>query len=1046
MLKVGFRLYREDSNKLDDEGKKYEGWSERFDEWVPRWSPKVSKLFSKAKPKAGRGTRLYEETVIDDSSDPQIKEGDAPVYAVTRPTRCKSSLLTECINMFGEQGGFDQIISRITDKENPINLELLAYYMECLGRIYPMYHRDFISDLAPKVKDGVLNAIFNAPEESIRNIKKEKVEQIVTRLGDILKRIMSFDERDKTLDKLNLNIALMCLKSNFLERRIHGIKSLAESLKGLKYARGSKVTGTLMLEWIQENKILEIIFDHKNYHVQIIQRSKEILRFLITEDKLSPDQLDLFWKGTSFDDESRREIYKIIQEVSGVMKSDHVMQFLDKFTNDKDVKIIPEAVNCIFEMGKSSKALKEHTASVAELLWRFATDDKNPFDVSDIAITKLGDLLKKWKFSTAKSYFYKCLNNLKSHYSSIESLKILKSIIKDVDYSSFLFDTEESGSLATAEEDKTPEEEEKEPKISSKGDAILFFIENEDLIKVFLENLTTYSKVSQRRISDVKDKSKIKEFKFEGRYDHKTNIEERLGFLKFLAANSSFTISRKEVDVIWSCLVDESEIDFDEAALFKWLKESCETPKGGSIVWELQDIGAIFNERLGKGTGEMTSLTLDGFYCMQSYFLLANETAEKLERIVKPKVVTPVYTGYGNQFGPTFSTFAINRVRKPAKKEETVEEVNFVVQTEPKNLEGVTNIWKIAIECRNKEVSQKATEFLIKLYYNLCPSLEDKKKEINYECIETALSFLGKVQENKEKSQENISGEIINILGIFNEFLAQSERKGTTGLKQQRSLLKGELLNKISITNSVSYNKLIGRKIELSLYSNATVYDIKRVIGAVNRVPAEYVKLIRTATTSEIKDIDNGKTLSELNFKSNEVLVANKQNLGNIPKAPLLNKDKSLTKEATDIFGEWFDEFSHEGLMTPDDCVEFIRSCTDDKCKTTDNRVRNLFNNHDYDNDGKVDKAGFVEFYRLACVKKEEVVRSNILAHNYRNDLKKISDTCEENTDKTVLPRFILSHESKYFETLLGLLDRTDDSSKEAWNLDPEISDESFYQ
>ena len=148
----------------------------------------------------------------------------------------------------------------------------------------------------------------------------------------------------------------MCLKSNFLERRIHGIKSLAENIKGLKYARGRKMTSELMLEWIQKNKILEIIFDHKNYHVQIIQRSKEILKFLVTEDKLSSEELDLFWKGTSFDDETRREIYKIIEEVSGVMKNHHVVQFLDKFTKDKDVKIIPEAVNCIFEMGKSSKA------------------------------------------------------------------------------------------------------------------------------------------------------------------------------------------------------------------------------------------------------------------------------------------------------------------------------------------------------------------------------------------------------------------------------------------------------------------------------------------------------------------------------------------------------------------------------------------------------------------------------------------------------------------------------------------------------------------
>ena len=484
--------------------------------------------------------------MIDDSSDPQVKEDEEPIYACIRPSKCKSSLLVECINLFGRQGGFDKILEKLTDKENPIDLDLLAYYMECLGRIYPMYHRDFISKFAVDIKDAVQNSILNAPEASIRNIRKEKIEQIVTRLGDLLKRVYSFSERDQTLERLNLDITLMCLKSNFLERRIHGIKSLAESLKGLKYARGSKVTGDYMLQWIIDNKILDLIFDSKNYHVQIIQRSKEILNFLITEDKLTQDQLDLFWRGTEFDDETRREIYKIIEEVSSSMKSHHVMEFLNKFTSDKDAKIIPETVNCIFEMGKSSKVSEEHSLAIAELLWRFASEEKNPVEVSDAAITKIGDLLKKWKFSTAKPYFYKCLDNLKTHSSSIESLKILRKIFKDVEYVSKTKPDEEAGNQ---EEDKKEQEDEG---ITNCDSCIIYFIEKEKILEVFLDNLRNYSKVTQGKITEVKDKTKIQEFKFEGRYDHKTNINQRLEFLKFLAAHSEFTISRKEVDIIWS--------------------------------------------------------------------------------------------------------------------------------------------------------------------------------------------------------------------------------------------------------------------------------------------------------------------------------------------------------------------------------------------------------------------------------------------------------------------------------------------------------------
>ena len=111
------------------------------------------------------------------------------------------------------------------------------------------------------------------------------------------------------------------------------------------------------------------------------------------------------------------------------------------------------------------------------------------------------------------------------------------------------------------------------------------------------------------------------------------------------------------------------------------------------------------------------------------------------------------------------------------------------------------------------------------------------------------------------------------------------------------------------VTNSVLYNKTIGKRIEFSLYSNMTVYDIKRIIGAVNKVPSKYVRIIRFLTASKIKDVDNGKTLADLGFKLNESLIANKQSLDNIPKASLLNPDKSITIEAISIFCEWFDAF-----------------------------------------------------------------------------------------------------------------------------------------
>ena len=42
-----------------------------------------------------------------------------------------------------------------------------------------------------------------------------------------------------------------------------------------------------------------------------------------------------------------------------------------------------------------------------------------------------------------------------------------------------------------------------------------------------------------------------------------------------------------------------------------------------------------------------------------------------------------------------------------------------------------------------------------------------------------------------------------------------------------------------------------------------------------------------------------------------------------------MNKKKELVPEARAIFESWFEKFSNEeGYMTPETCIEFIRSTT----------------------------------------------------------------------------------------------------------------------
>jgi Ca2+-binding EF-hand superfamily protein len=83
------------------------------------------------------------------------------------------------------------------------------------------------------------------------------------------------------------------------------------------------------------------------------------------------------------------------------------------------------------------------------------------------------------------------------------------------------------------------------------------------------------------------------------------------------------------------------------------------------------------------------------------------------------------------------------------------------------------------------------------------------------------------------------------------------------------------------------------------------------------------------------------------------------------PRVPLVNGKKELMPEAKKIFESWFETFSRDGFMTPETCVDFIRNSTSDQTVTIqDNRVTRLFTEYDRDNDNRISREDFLEFYR----------------------------------------------------------------------------------
>ena len=99
----------------------------------------------------------------------------------------------------------------------------------------------------------------------------------------------------------------------------------------------------------------------------------------------------------------------------------------------------------------------------------------------------------------------------------------------------------------------------------------------------------------------------------------------------------------------------------------------------------------------------------------------------------------------------------------------------------------------------------------------------------------------------------------------------ESEKYGTGDVKSHSALLKGELLDRITVKDKANFKM---NSLKISIYANATVWELKKQVAKQLDLGPQHVRLLYGTANKEIKDIENGKTLSDLDFKNDEVVTA----------------------------------------------------------------------------------------------------------------------------------------------------------------------------
>ena len=66
--------------------------------------------------------------------------------------------------------------------------------------------------------------------------------------------------------------------------------------------------------------MVNLIFSKERSHLQLVQRSEELLKLLIGQGALSEEELELIWGAAKIDETIKLELYKLFNDLASRLK------------------------------------------------------------------------------------------------------------------------------------------------------------------------------------------------------------------------------------------------------------------------------------------------------------------------------------------------------------------------------------------------------------------------------------------------------------------------------------------------------------------------------------------------------------------------------------------------------------------------------------------------------------------------------------------------------------------------------------------------------
>lgn len=115
-----------------------------------------------------------------------------------------------------------------------------------------------------------------------------------------------------------------------------------------------------------------------------------------------------------------------------------------------------------------------------------------------------------------------------------------------------------------------------------------------------------------------------------------------------MAAGSS-ALKLEHLELLWDLIISENLIVADQPILYKWLRTLCDAVLKSKVeLMSQEDLIQFFMEKTNGQHSDFINLSLEGYYCFQTFFILMNRKAHRLILLGEEGKPISKFTSYNN--------------------------------------------------------------------------------------------------------------------------------------------------------------------------------------------------------------------------------------------------------------------------------------------------------------------------------------------------------------------------------------------------------------